>query len=114
MPARLRDTQAEIMKQVRSHLHHLVWPEEEFLGGVGSCKEEEEEVEHEQDELHEELDLEEWGRVIWKDSGVSLSFPHRKRSVTLSEMLVLLVLALVLSLSREEARLWLLGKVTTG
>ena len=112
MPARLRDTKAEIMKQVRSHLHHLVWPKEEFLGGVGSCKEEE--VEHEQDELHEELDLEEWGRVIWKDSGVSLSFPHRKRSVTFSEMLVLLVLALVLSLSREEARLWLLGKVTTG
>ena len=112
MPARLRDTKAEIMKQVRSHVHHLVWPKEEFLGDVGSCKEEE--VEHEQDELHEELDLEEWGRVIWKDSGVSLSFPHRKRSVTLSEMLVLLVLALVLSLSREEARLWLLGKVTTG
>ena len=111
MPARLRDTKAEIMKQVRSHLHHLVWPKE-FLGDVGSCKEEE--VEHEQDELHEEVDLEEWGRVIWKDSGVSLSFPHRKRSVTLSEMLVLLVLALVLSLSREEARLWLLGKVTTG
>ena len=107
MPARLRDTKAEIMKQVRSHLHHLV-----FLGDVGSCKEEE--VEHEQDELHEELDLEEWGRVIWKDSGVSLSFPHRKRLVTLSEMLVLLVLALVLILSREEARLWLLGKVTTG
>ena len=112
MPARLRDTKAEIMKQVRSHLHHLVWPKEEFLGDVGSCKEEE--VEHEQDELHEELDLEEWGRVIWKDSGVSLSFPHRKRLVTLSEMLVLLVLALVLILSKEEARLWLLGKVTTG
>ena len=112
MPARLRDTKPEIMKQVRSHLHHLVWPKEELLGDVGSCKEEE--VEHEQDELHEELDLEEWGRVIWKDSGVSLSFPHRKRLVTLSEMLVLLVLALVLSLSKEEARLWLLGKVTTG
>ena len=82
------------------------------MGGGASCKEEE--VEHEQDELQEELDLEEWGRVIWKDSGVSLSFPHRKSSVTLSEMLVLLVLALVLSLSREQVRLWLLGKVTTG
>ena len=56
MPARLRDTNPEIIKQVRSHLHHLVWPKE-FLGDVGSCKEEE--VEQEQDELHEEVDLEE-------------------------------------------------------
>ena len=70
-------------------------------------------MEQEQEEVQEELDLE----VIWKVSGVCLSLlrpQQRSRGDTLPVKLVFLMLMLVLMLAKEEARLWLLGKVTTG
>ena len=73
-------------------------------------------MEQEQEEVQEELDLE-GGSVIWKDSGVCLSLlrpQQRNKGDTLPVKLVFLMLMLVLMLAMEEARLWLLGKVTTG
>ena len=66
--------------------------------------------------MQEELDLD-GGRVIWNDSGVCLSLlrpQQRNKGDTLPVKLVFLMLMLVLMLAKEEARLWLLGKVTTG
>lgn len=73
-------------------------------------------MEQEQEEVQEELDLD-GGRVIWNDSGVCLSLlrpQQRNKGDTLPVKLVFLMLMLVLMLAKEEARLWLLGKVTTG
>ena len=73
-------------------------------------------MEQEQEEVQEELDLD-GGRVIWNDSGVCLSLlrpQQRNKGGTLPVKLVFLMLMLVLMLAKEEARLWLLGKVTTG
>ena len=72
-------------------------------------------MEQEQEEVQEELDLD-GGRVIWNDSGVCLSLlrpQQRNKGDTLPVKLVFLMLMLVLMLAKEEARLWLLGKVTT-
>ena len=73
-------------------------------------------MEQEQEEVQDVLDLE-GGSVIWKDSGVCLSLLHpqqRNKEDALSMTLVFFMLMLVLMLAKEEARLWLLGKVTTG
>ena len=77
-------------------------------------------MEQEQEEVQEELDLD-GGRVIWNDSGVCLSLlrPQQRNKgdtlpVKLVFLMLMLVLMLVLMLAKEEARLWLLGKVTTG
>ena len=73
-------------------------------------------MEQEQEEVQEELDLD-GGSVIRKDSGACLSLlrpQQRNKGDTLPVKLVFLMLMLVLMLAMEEARLWLLGKVTTG
>ena len=59
----------------------------------------------------------EGGSVIWKDPGDCSSLLHPQERIkedTLPMMLLFLVLMLVLMFAKEEARLWLLGKVTTG
>jgi len=73
-------------------------------------------VEQEQEEVQDVSDLE-GGSVIWKDPGDCSSLLHPQERIkedTLPMMLLFLVLMLVLMFAKEEARLWLLGKVTTG
>ena len=73
-------------------------------------------MEQEQEEVQDVSDLE-GGSVIWNDPGDCLSLLHpqeRNKEDTLPTMLVFLVLKLVLMFTKEEARLWLLGKVSTG
>ena len=74
-------------------------------------------MEQEQEEVQDVSDLKGGRWVIWKDSGDCLSLPHpqeRNREDTLLIMLVFRVPMLVLMFAKEETRLWLLGKVTTG
>ena len=73
-------------------------------------------MEQEQEDVQDASDLE-GGSVIWKDPGDCSSLLHPQERIkedTLPMMLVFLVLMLVLMFAKEEARLWLLGKVTTG
>ena len=73
-------------------------------------------MEQEQEDVQDASDLE-GGSVIWKDPGDCSSLLHPQERIkedTLPMMLLFLVLMLVLMFAKEEARLWLLGKVTTG